>query len=146
MFVWLCLFLQELTGSYNTSCLFFFTEKVWRGTIESKKVPRLPASISWRDKHWVDNGKLRLNWLVVAIKDVLLPREWGPVKGRAFLFSLIKLLRQSSSISGILLLHYLIWAESIKTKCSRHIPDTGIREVFSSSSLQTKWMYTFYLI
>lgn len=34
--------------------------------MESDKVPRLPASISWCNKHRVDTGKLRTNRLIVV--------------------------------------------------------------------------------
>lgn len=79
-----------------------FTEKVWRRKMESEKVPRLPASVSWCNKHWVDNGKLRQNWLI-AVKDLggeedcySLHWEWGPTKGGALMISVIKLERQSN--------------------------------------------------
>nr|XP_012300334.1 interleukin-5 isoform X1 [Aotus nancymaae] len=40
-------------------------KKVWTRKTKSKAIPRLPARISWCNKHRVDNRKLRLNWFVV---------------------------------------------------------------------------------
>lgn len=50
------------------------TEEVWRRETEGEAIPRPPAGVSWRDKHGMDDRKLRLHWLSVA-------KAFGGVQG-----------------------------------------------------------------